>query len=203
MKTIIRAFLMFVALLITLGSARAATFTFTPTPNDLWDLDHYKYYKWGINWSIPTGQVITEATLKFDSINNWKYEPNANFLYMHLLDTVPVGSKRFTDNQGGGDNFSGQGKLIGVYTDNSTAVEDISYNFSSLGLLPSLTAYAADGNFGFGFDPDCHYFNCGITFIITTIKSDEGNVPEPSGLAALLSGAGGLAGLFSRKRRSI
>jgi hypothetical protein len=56
---------------------------------------------------------------------------------------------------------------------------------------------AGDANFGLGFDPDCHFYNDGITFTITTAKVPD--VTSTFGLLALSSIAA--AALRRRFRR--
>ena len=57
---------------VGLGVARADVFQFQPVPADLYDLDHYRFYTWGIAWNVPDDHVILAATLFIDNINNWQ-----------------------------------------------------------------------------------------------------------------------------------
>lgn len=196
-----------IGLLAIFSSAQAGTttttYTLTPNPSNLNNLDHGYYYDWAINWNVPAGQKIVGATLTFSNINDWTYEPNNNVLYTHLLDTVPTnGTKigtnvyQWSDGEVGGDNWKNQGVLVGTYVDKSTNPETLTYDLAKLGLLPTLTQYASDGKFGFGFDPDCHYNNCGVSLKVTTAP-----VPEPGTLAVFGSGLMGLVSFASRRRK--
>lgn len=192
--------LLAIALMIILGAvaANAAVYTFTPTPKDLGDLDHYKYFTWGINWT-HTSETITGATLKIFNIYDWKYEVDS--LYIHLLDNPALGTRSFTDNQGGGNNFSGQGKWITTWSDpfgSSSHKANLTYDLGALGLLPDLRNYASDGRVGFGFDPDCHYYNDSIQVTITT--GSIPTIPEPGMLSMLGLGLSGIALYLRRKK---
>jgi hypothetical protein len=154
--------------------AASKFYPFQPTPTNLWDLDHTKYYTWGINWSVPAGETIIGASLFIDNINDWVVE-SGDILYIHLLDNPAVGVTVGTDNQGGGDAFSGQGILLTTYTDDDSfpnPAEDWTYNFTTPGQVNTLKSYVANGVLGLGLDPDCHYYNDGITLTIET-------APEP------------------------
>jgi hypothetical protein len=48
--------------------------------------------------------------------------------------------------------------------------------------LAALMDYAAAQTFGFGFDPDCHYYNDGVSLTIETCT-----VPEPTTMGAMMS----------------
>lgn len=191
-------------LLMSAVAANARDYTFTPNPANLDDLEHGYYYAWMISWTPPAGETIVGAHLSIANINNWTLEPNANWLYTHLIDSTPKhGTKlsssvwRWEDDERGGDNWAGNGKWIATYTDNSTASENLSYDLGAQGLLDDLNSYAADGSFGFGFDPDCHYYNCGVSLSITTAP-----VPEPTGIMVLATGMLPLGAFAVRRRKA-
>lgn len=179
---------------VAAANANITTTVLKPTPGDVFDLDHYYYYTWGTEFKVPTGHEIVGATLKFDDIWNWKKEPNV--LYVTLLDNPAKGVKTYYDNQGGGNAFAGKGVHVGSWTDPVGGYDrkfDLVYDFKKLGLLDELNAFAKDGRFGFGFDPDCHFYNKGITMTIQTAP-----VPEPTTMALLA--AGGVAAFLRRRK---
>ncbi|MBW2091651.1 MAG: hypothetical protein JRI34_05950 [Deltaproteobacteria bacterium] len=169
------------------------------------------------DWGIPDNEQVIGASLTFEDIINWNdgdYD-----LYVHLLPgrDKPNGAYGTTlynwilksyDGQVGGDDFSEQGIVLNHYwydggvkgalygTDyiplGSESAATITYVFLA-SQLQTLGDYAEDGTVGFGFDPDCHFWNCGITFAVETSV-----VPIPS--AVFLLGSG-LLGLFGLKRK--
>lgn len=182
-----------VLILTVIGSAQAGI-VFQPTPANLNGLEHGKYYTWGIAFDIPDGEMIDSAVLTYKNIYNWQDEPS-NHLYTHLLDNPLLGTVEYNDITNG-DQFAGQGVLIGDWTDPGNGTPsgfDLVYVFDSA-QLTALNAYAADGTFGFGIDPDCQYYNDGVEFEITTAR-----IPAPG---ALLLGSLGtmLVGYLRRKR---
>lgn len=170
-------------------SSFATIYTYTPNPADLNGLDHSYYYTWGMNRTWSDSEVVTGATLHFENIRNW--DNNANVLYVHLLDDPKKGIVTKTDNEGGGDAFSGQGVVLGTYRNLTTTARDIDIVLSA-SQLASLTSYADAKTFGFGFDPDCHYYNDGVSLTVET-----SSVPEPTTMGVLMSAAGA----FGLKRR--
>src|SRR3712207_3851853 len=79
-----RFFALATLLLSLAGVAQAVltTHSFSPTPADLYDLDHHKLYTWRLD-TLPD-VTITSAKLTFSQIANWDTSPNK--LFVHLLD---------------------------------------------------------------------------------------------------------------------
>ena len=203
------------ALLGLPATALADTLAFTPTPADLNDLDHHSVYTWRIDNVSLNGQTITGVQLTFKNIRNW--DRNANRLFLHLLDTAkgsgvrsfiddPTNSAPVTDIT---DDFvntryhSRSNWLVAGGTSDTfltsrsftTTAETFVYNFTQA-QINALAAYIANGNnFALGFDPDCHFWNDGISLKIYTEKNP---IPEPTTM--LLLGTG-LAGAYLRRRR--
>lgn len=164
------------------------------------------------NWS---GGIVG-VNLIFESIYNWTYygnEIDPSKLFVWLLNDVALGVDsnviEYYDPHPYGETYDNipdliNGAVTGTHLvtyetpDNDPNLPDIPYNdpttieysFDS-GQLSSFITYLSDGNtVGIGIDPDCHYFNEGITLEI---------VPEPATMFLLGSGLIGLVGL-GRKR---
>jgi hypothetical protein len=193
------------------SAANAGTLTFTPSPSqDLFDLDHYSYYVWGIDYQIRPGS-IQSATLTFHNIYDFMVEDN-DTLFVHLFDAplldtngprlpnyrwdpthsymtmTSYGTDQTPANEWVSDQFAGQ-PLIGAWND---PVGGRPRNFDLTFEIPqAYFGMLTDGNIGFGIDPDCHYFNDGVTLTVET-------VPEPGTLLMLGSG---VVGFVYRRRR--
>jgi len=164
------------------NTSRATVMSFTPSPADLYDLDHHYSYSWRIDSiSLPTNAVIDSATLTFSNIANWDSTPNMLFGYLldtathsgvntfqdHPFDEVPVGDIT--------DHFA-NGAVIPSLITSSTAMTKLfqqsftttptTYTFTfTTAELTALTNYINNGHdVALGFDPECHFFNDGVTF---------------------------------------
>lgn len=182
--------------MLSISVAGATTYKFSPIPNDLADLDHSLAYEWGIDWSLPNGETVVGASIFLDEFHNWKDEPND--LYVSLLNTADRGVKTFTDNQPGGDYFSGTGLLLNQFHNVSHVASDVTYDFTN-DELTVFKVFLADGNFGLGFDSDCHFWNNGIYL---SIETETAATPVPAPILLLGTGLMGMAGFRLRQRRN-
>jgi hypothetical protein len=191
-----------------LNASAISSYSYTPSPSDLNDLDHHSAYTWRIDNININPATITGATLTFSNISNW--DPNPNILFMHLFDTAKYsGVNSFIDASGAPvpesqmlDNFaapqlasnpliaSGTGNTF--LTSHSFTMTPVTFTYTfTASQLTALRAYIANGhNIAFGFDPDCHFYNNGVTFAMT--------VPEGGQTAALLGVAA--LGLMATRR---
>lgn len=197
----------FAALALGMFAANSAhavltTLSYSPNPVDLNDLDHHMIYTWRLD-NLPK-ETVTSATISLSNVRN--SDANANKLFGHLLDgALNAGVASFVDdpNTGGPvtditDDFTnarnhgssdwllapgtGDTKLFGK----SFTMTPSTWEYTLSGTeLTKLNQYLSDGTIAFGFDPDCHYFNDGISFNMTFNASVAGASPIPE-VSALL-----------------
>jgi len=151
--------------------------TYYPNPGDLDDLPHNKYYTWGIDISEFAGLNIYEVILEITSISNW--DNTTNHLFIRLLDDAPLGVTPHSDSDNDFiDAFAPDGAPIDDWQDANTkdVHDDLEYEFSKIdALIDSVALYRANNVIVIGFDPDCHYYNCGIQL---TVKGEPTNAVE-------------------------
>ena len=203
------------ALGIAPARAVVTTLSYQHNPVDLYDLDHHEVYTWRLdNLNIDTS-TISGASLSFSNIRNW--DSNDNVLHIHLLDTaINAGVASFqdvdqtqvpvvdlTDDFANPRYHNSPGWLVANGTADTllgnpsfgTTGTTYTINFTS-SELAALKAYIANGHdIAFGLDPDCHFFNNGITFAIQSTPVPEMSATLP--LIALL----GVAGMLEMRRR--
>ncbi len=200
------------------ASAAVTTMSWQPNPVNMNDLDHHSVYTWRIDNINVNPATITSATITFNNIQNW--DSNYNVLHMHLLDTArfsgvasfiddPTDSSPVTDYT---DDFSNprfhgnSGWLVANGTadtflkDKTFSDHPTTYTYTFTGSqITALEQYLAHGeDIALGFDPDCHYFNDGITFTLNFTPVPE--VANMLPIALLLAAAIGFE--IRRRRRA-
>jgi hypothetical protein len=168
------------------GIVPAAILTFSPNPSDLGDLDHDTVWTWRIDNVDLGGHAVTSASITLAGIYNWQDETNR--LFMHLLDTVPnAGTAHRSDLTSGISDYflnpstsfaplPGTSNVLLVapsFPGGSANKTDYTYVFTQDQLVTLQAFIANNGNLAFGFDPDCHYYNSGISFQIATVQNPE------------------------------
>jgi hypothetical protein len=201
------------------------TTTYIYTPNNvssnesqIGDLDHSYYYTWGMNLGIDLTKVsITAASITFKNIQNW--DTNSYTLWVHLLQhdvssssKVLGGVRSYYDGVNGdgntNDEFASNGVLLKKYTSgipySNQSPATVTYDFiaSDLASLNTYAAVATAGIIGLGFDPDCHFWNDGVSFSITTTPTRADAVPEPATMLLFGTGLAGLAGFRMRRKKN-
>ncbi len=192
---------------------RANTYTYTG-PTSLHSLEHQDAYTWGLTTKaglasdLANGMIITKAEFKISDIWDWQRETDK--LFIDLLNNPKYsGVKSITDNSADNvisDYFTTASAATRTWSSMTplTSWSDPhgghSTGFSLVyDLDPTqitiLTGYLTDAktrygrttsvDFGFGLDPDCHYYDCGVTFTIDT--GCRPPVPETGATLVLLA----------------
>jgi hypothetical protein len=203
--------------LIASTAPGTSSVTYNPNPADLNDLDHHDLYTWRIDNIAVNPANITSATLTISNIANWDTSPNV--LHMHLLDTaINPGVASFVDDPTNStpvedmtDDFknarfhNSRGWLVAAGTADTflkdasftTTATTFTYTFSGASLA-ALQQYIANGHdIAFGLDPDCHFYNDGVSFTIDSVTP----VPEITSILPLCGLVASAVGLEIRRRR--
>jgi hypothetical protein len=170
-------------------------------------LEHSKYYVWNIDLGNINPDDVVSAKITLNRIYDWSGGVQGDTLFVNLLDDqfgsgIYIGKDSSTITADKFDTWANGDvtdiATLGVSTDigiGASTAKTIVLDFDSAELA-ALKTYAADGKIALGFDPDCHFYNCGIDFSI-------GNAVVPAPSAILLAGLGTTLVGWLRRQKSL
>ncbi|HEX3018688.1 MAG TPA: PEP-CTERM sorting domain-containing protein [Chitinispirillaceae bacterium] len=149
------------------------------------------YNQWGYHlWENKTGKE-NDYFVSYDGIGIDRINYNNGLFSTRKTDILTVdGHASTTYIEYQENNGAGHWKTETVNTYKAV----ITFSDSE---LKKLQSYLEDGNFGFGVDADCHFYNSNFSFSVTTERPT--NVPEPGVLSLL--GASILGFAFIRRKK--
>ncbi|MCX7725926.1 MAG: hypothetical protein N2053_03650 [Chitinispirillaceae bacterium] len=187
-----------VTALALMGNVFGAIITIAPPGSgDLGDLDHWKAYLWRIDLNKYVNfekEEIISARIEIKNIYNWAPE-EGDILRINMVDPKKLVSPNYvttySDNQNP-TNYFGiirpqyyATSLIATWTDldDNKTKDNLSFAVN-VALMNSylFNEKGPKGAIGFGFDPDCHYFNDGVRLVLETVSIEA---VEPSLLSLL------------------
>jgi len=208
MKTLITAMIIFAMSTVT---ALATTYNFSSTSLSSSDQAALKSmpdtnsFIWELSSAAlnTATTTVTSATLTITCLYDWE-NAAADKLYVNLYNTSSgsnvINTVNTNDPSDTTNYFAGNPNALLLGTPDGAASDyglsnphnyTITFNASQLAALAS---DLKDGYFGFAFDPDCHWYDNGMTFTYTTAP-----VPEPGALTLLGIGMAGFA-IFGKRR---
>ncbi len=171
-----------------------------------WGNTYYKYTytktttstKNNTTGAAPSGYKLTSTKFVQDMVTLGDGIPLSSNLWersdQQSLTDIDWGVESYRIQDVNGDPANPWDDPVGGYARNFDLIYDLDE-----ASINKLFEFAVDGSFGFGIDPDCHYYNDGVFF---TVETADNPVPEPSTL--VLFGAGLAAGVafMGRKKKA-
>jgi len=144
--------------------------------------------------ATESGASITDCSYQFDLTSNDPNDTNFQDYYASSPNTYGSANNPISDQLYSSSTLTNKNVLLASPSFTTTPT-NYTYNFNSA-QLADLNAWFADGDISIGLDPNCHFYNNGITFSFTTGSS---SVPEPTSMVLLGTG---LIGLVRRLKKA-
>ena len=170
----------------------------------------YAYTATDDTTAIPTGLVDNFAVTKpgdiYDVSTTGSGAQGQGVLVANGTANTPLYNPALPNNSGsqvvsGRTESWARGALGDATHSFTTTAEDYYYNFTSAQILKLNSYIANGGDIAIALDPDCHFFNDGINFVLTTGNGPGIEaVPEPASLTLL---GLGLAGMYAWRKKQM
>jgi len=148
------------------------------------------------SFADAAGTPVTDINDDFSNVRNYGSAPNtpdSDYTNNPLVNASTTANTYLTWQSFGDRVNSSFDNPTGWSRTTSGGTVFTRYTFTAIQLATLSSYFLNDNTIAFGLDPDCHFYNDGISLAVTTAP-----IPEPATMTLLGTG---IAGLYYRRRR--